>query len=272
MSNAIEQATFSFDKAALDPFADRMQQTFESAKPFSYAMVDGLFPPEVLEAVLAEFPEPEQVPWQSFDQATEIKLALADTTKMGPATRNVLAECNGQVFIDFLERVTGITGLIPDPHYAGGGLHQIRRGGYLKVHADFNWHKRLRLDRRLNVLIYLNKDWDESYGGSLELWNRDMSAAEQIIPPIFNRLVVFATTSTAYHGHPEPLTCPPERARRSMALYYYTNGRPDGEVQESHSTLFQSRPGEKKVRLPKRDALRRWVPPPILDWLHARKR
>ena len=271
MSNAIEQATFSFDKAALDPFADRMQQTFESAKPFSYAMVDGLFPPEVLEAVLAEFPEPEQVPWQSFDQATEIKLALADTTKMGPATRNVLAECNGQVFIDFLERVTGITGLIPDPHYAGGGLHQIRRGGYLKVHADFNWHKRLRLDRRLNVLIYLNKDWDESYGGNLELWNKDMSAAEQIIPPLFNRLVVFATTSTAYHGHPEPLTCPPERARRSMALYYYTNGRPDDEVQEAHSTLFQSRPGE-KVRMPKRDALRRWVPPPILDWLHARKR
>ena len=84
-------------------------------------------------------------------------------------------------------------------------------------------------------------------------------------------VTVFATTSTAYHGHPEPLTCPPERARRSMALYYYTNGRPDEEVQEAHSTLFQPRPGE-KVRLPKRDALRRWVPPPILDWLRARKR
>lgn len=271
MSNAIGQATFSFDRTALAPFAERMKQAFATAKPFSYAVVDGLFPPEVLEAVLAEFPEPEQAPWQSFDQATEIKLALADTTKMGPATRNFLAECNAQVFVDFLEQVTGITGLIPDPHYAGGGLHQIRRGGYLKVHADFNRHSRLQLDRRLNVLIYLNQDWDESYGGSLELWNKDMSKAEQTILPIFNRLVVFATTSTAYHGHPEPLTCPPERARRSLALYYYTNGRPDDEVHVAHSTLFRPRPGE-KVRVSKRDALRRWVPPPILDWLHARKR
>lgn len=272
MANAIEPAaTFSFDRSTLTPIAKRLNATFASAQPFSHAVVDGLFPVGVLEAVVAEFPEPEQGPWQSFDKPTEVKLALADTTKMGAATRNLLAECNGQAFIEFLEQVTGIAGLVPDPHYSGGGLHQIRQGGFLKVHADFNRHQRLNLDRRLNVLVYLNKDWDESFGGSLELWDQDMSAAVQSIRPLFNRLVVFATTSTAYHGHPEPLTCPPDRARRSIALYYYTNGRPEEEVQQSHSTLFRSRPGE-TVRRPLGEALKRWVPEPIRDWIQSRRR
>ena len=54
--------------------------------------------------------------------------------------------------LEFLETLTGIDGLVPDPYFAGGGLHQIVRGGFLKVHADFNWHPKLRLDRRLNML------------------------------------------------------------------------------------------------------------------------
>ncbi len=271
MSNTTEPTTFAFDPATLTPIAETLHPSFVSAQPFSHAVIDGLLPDAVLDAVLDEFPEPEQVPWQTFDQATEVKLALADTTQMGVATRNLFAECNGHVFIDFLEQLTGITGLIPDPHYSGGGLHQIRQGGFLKVHADFNRNKRLQLDRRLNVLIYLNRDWNESYGGNLELWNLDMTAAEQTVAPVFNRLVVFATTSTAYHGHPDPLTCPTDRARRSIALYYYSNGRPSVEVERAHSTLFQARPGE-VVRRSARDSLRRWVPEPIRDWVGSRRR
>lgn len=260
-----------FDRATLMDRAAAFRDDWEGSSPFPHIVADGLIDPDVLHLVAGEFPEPEQIRWQQFDRPTELKLANADMSLMGPTTRRLLNELNSQVFISFLEAVTGIDGLIPDPHLEGGGLHQIRRGGFLKVHADFNRHDKLKLDRRLNVLIYLNDDWAESYGGELELWDREMTACAKRIAPQFNRMVVFATTDFSYHGHPEPLTCPPERARRSLALYYYTNGRPSDEVTAPHTTLFRKRPTDTfENRMPLREALRRWVPPVVADRLRRR--
>lgn len=259
-------ATFQLDRATLLPLAEQLAESFQHARPFPHIVVDGIFPEELLDAILAEYPEPEDGPWESFDSAAELKLALADTENMGPATRHLLAELNGQVFVDFLERLTGIAGLIPDPHYDGGGLHQIRRDGFLKVHADFNRHTRLPLDRRLNVLLYLNHDWPEEFGGHLELWDKSMTQCAERVLPAFNRMVVFATTDFAYHGHPDPLTCPQNRARRSMALYYYTNGRPASEVSYTHTTVFRARPDETIARSRQwQDVAARWAPPAVYD-------
>ena len=133
----------------------------------------------MLDRVLAEFPRPEQIDWQEFDSSREVKLALADAEQMGPTTRHLLAEFNSMVFTDFLTALTGIDKLIPDPQYSGGGLHQIRAGGFLKVHADFNKHPEFDLYRRLNGILYLNKDWEEEYGGHLQIWDNDMTACER---------------------------------------------------------------------------------------------
>ncbi|MBE3012335.1 2OG-Fe(II) oxygenase [Microbispora sp. NEAU-D428] len=255
---------FTFRREELFPIADRLRADFLDAKPFRHVVIDDFLPPSVLEPVLSEFPEPRDASWQRFDDAREIKLALADTEKMGPATRALLAEFNGGVFVEFLERLTGIKHLVSDPHLEGGGLHQIRPGGFLKVHADFNKSRRLNLDRRLNGLLYLNKDWEESYGGHLQLWSKDMTVCEHKILPVFNRFVLFATTDDANHGHPDPLTCPEDRARRSMALYYYTNGRPEEEVTEDHTTLFKERPGE-TWKFNARQVAKRWTPPAIVE-------
>src|SRR6185436_17882303 len=151
---------------------------------------------------------------------TEKKLASKLESQLGERTRRFIWGLNSQVFLTYLETLTGIEGLIPDPHLFGGGLHQIVPGGFLKVHADFNRHEKLKLDRRLNVLIYLNRDWKEEYGGHLELWNRDMSRPERRVLPLFNRCVVFSTTDFSYHGHPDPLRCPEGRTRKSIAMYY----------------------------------------------------
>ncbi|GAA0361301.1 hypothetical protein GCM10009530_08480 [Microbispora corallina] len=264
-----ETETFTFRREELFPLADRWRVSFLEAKPFRHVVIDDFLPPGALEPVLDEFPEPRDASWQQFDSSREIKLALSDTERMGPATRNLLAEFNGQVFVEFLERLTGIEQLVSDPHFEGGGLHQIRPGGFLKVHADFNRHRRLNLDRRLNGLLYLNKDWEESYGGHLQLWDVDMTRCEHKILPVFNRFVVFATTDDANHGHPDPLTCPDDRARRSMALYYYTNGRPDEETGDDHTTVFKRRPGE-EWKSSFRQTVKRWTPPALVDLL-ARK-
>jgi Rps23 Pro-64 3,4-dihydroxylase Tpa1-like proline 4-hydroxylase len=149
---------------------------------------------------------------------------------------------NSNPFVGFLEKITAITGLLADPHLQGGGVHNTRPGGYLKVHADFNKHPRYGLDRRLNLLIYLNEDWQPEYGGDLELWSPDMQSCIHSIAPIAGRCVIFRTSSNSYHGHPHPLTCPPDRSRRSVALYYYSNGRPDEDGSREHGTLWQETP------------------------------
>jgi len=220
-----------------DPAALREQ--YVNARPFPHIVLDNLFPNEILEEVLDDFPRPEEIAWRKFDNPTEKKLGYWHENPLRPRIQLFLYEMNSAPLLQFLERLTGIEGLISDPYYGGAGPHQIERGGFLKVHVDFNWHPLLRLDRRLNLLVYLNQDWKEEYGGHLELWNRDVSRCEQKVLPVFNRTVVFSTTDFSYHGHPNPLACPEGRTRKSVSFYYYSNGRPDEERSAPHDTIFR---------------------------------
>jgi 2OG-Fe(II) oxygenase superfamily len=260
---------FTFEPARLARISSALREVYASNQPFPHVVLDNfLDDPAILDAILEEFPKPGQIKWQTFDKKTEVKLANRDESQMGAVTRHLLHQLNSSAFCGFLEDLTGIQGIIPDPHFEGGGLHQIQKGGLLKIHADFNWHERLRLDRRINAIIYLNKNWKEEYGGHLELWKTDMSACGQKVLPIFNRMVIFSTTSDSYHGHPEPLTCPEGWTRKSLALYYYSNGRPASEKRNSHTTIFQARPHE-KLRGFATDAIKAITPPLFIDGVNA---
>ena len=148
-----------------------------------------------------------------------------------------------------LEKLTSIKEKLKiDSELNGGGLHEIKKGGVLKIHTDFNRHPTLDLDRRVNVLIYLNKNWKEEYGGQLELWDKDMKKCKKKIVPIFNKMVIFSTNDFSNHGHPNPVTCHDNHSRKSIALYYYSNGRPNSEKKLGlHSTIFRKRPGTQDV-------------------------
>jgi Rps23 Pro-64 3,4-dihydroxylase Tpa1-like proline 4-hydroxylase len=229
-----------FDNDRFIELAEECRGSYAEAEPFAHAVFDDFLPPEVLERVLTEFPTTGR-DWRQLDSTNQRKLSSQCEAKFGHHTRELLRECNGPGCLQFLETLTGIGGLIPDPHLEGGGLHQIQRGGFLKVHVDFNKHPRLNLDRRINLIIYLNKNWQEAFNGHLELWDRTMSRCITRVLPVFNLAVVFKTTVYAYHGHPERLNCPEDRTRRSLALYFYTNGRPADELPETHGTLWQER-------------------------------
>jgi Rps23 Pro-64 3,4-dihydroxylase Tpa1-like proline 4-hydroxylase len=226
----------------LQSVAASLVADYRRADPFPHVVIDGLLPDSVLDEVAREFPEPSRG-WRQFDDRNQRKFgAGSEEVDLGPVTRNVLAEFNAAAFVEFVRTVTGIEEpLISDPYYRGGGLHQILPGGYLEVHADFNRHPMFDLDRRVNVLVYLNRDWRQEWGGQLELWDAAMTGAVQRIDPNFNRTVIFTITDTAFHGHPEPLRCPTGRARRSLAFYYYSNGRPEQERSDRHPTLWQHR-------------------------------
>lgn len=225
-----------------DPVA--LRPRYQNAEPFPHIAIDGLFDEDVLTEVLAEFPGLNDIEWQRFENRTEKKLGYTYKQPLAPRLRNFLFEMNSPVLLEFLEQLTGIEGLIPDPYLGGAGPHQILPGGFLKIHADFNWHPIMRLDRRLNMLVYLNRDWEEEYGGHLELWDREMTRCVERILPVFNRTVVFSTTDWSFHGHPRPLSCPPDRSRKSVSLYYYSNGRPEAERSAPHDTIFKATPDE----------------------------
>jgi len=249
------------------------RDAYARANPFPHAILHGIFPDAVLDGVLAEFPKSDEIDWIRFNNPTEKKLGFRVDNSIGGKTRAFLEYLNSAPVLRWLEALTGIEGLIPDPYYQGGGLHQIESGGFLKIHADFNWHKKLEVHRRINLLVYLNKDWDEAYGGHLELWDREMRSCRHKILPSFGRCVVFNTTDFAFHGHPEPLQCPPDRSRKSIALYYYTSSRPRGELTEAHTTLFKKRHGEDWREKPGRRleaVLSKLVPPIFGDFKRAR--
>jgi Rps23 Pro-64 3,4-dihydroxylase Tpa1-like proline 4-hydroxylase len=247
------------------------RDSYTKASPFPHIEIPRVFPDAVLEEVLREFPGSGEIDWIRFNDPRQNKLAFSIDSELGEKTVRFLHTLNSARFIQFLEELTGIKGLIPDPYFEGGGLHQIMPGGFLKIHADFNWHYKLNLHRRINVLIYLNKDWEEEFGGHLELWDRDMKACQRKILPTFGKMVVFNTTDFAYHGHPNPLACPPDRSRKSIALYYYSSSRPREEVSNAHWTLFKQRQGETFKETFREKLMSRYLPPALVDWARNRK-
>ena len=237
------------------------KKTYAQAKPFPHIHFDDFFDKDAMERVLKEFPNEGDIDWIKYYDGHQKKLANEKEENIGLFSRYLLYSLNSSLFLKFLEELTGIPNLIADPSLRGGGLHNIYRGGKLGIHADFNKHEQYGLDRRLNLLLYLNKDWQDKYGGHIELWSRDMKNCVRSYLPVFNRVVIFTTTDSSFHGHPEPLSCPEYMSRKSVALYYYTNGRPEEEKGGYHSTSFKLRPGEEienKLTLKTMKLLRRW--------------
>lgn len=229
-----------FDYEKLHMQAHALSENYNQVSPFPHAVIDDVANQHSMWEAKDTFPTKQQLKWFKYDNVFEKKLA---TNQNLPAIhREILLECNSAEFLQFLEILTGIKGLMADPKFYGGGLHCIERGGKLDIHADYNYHAETKFDRRLNVIIYLNYAWQEQWGGHLELWDKEMTRPVSRILPLFNRMVVFNTTDTSYHGHPEPVECPEYLSRKSIALYYYTNSRPESERSEPHSTLYKKRP------------------------------
>ncbi len=216
---------------------------YECAEPFPHIVLDDFLPPALAHRILQNFPR------EAHDSDVHFNINYG-----GHFKRQIAPEdCNGfvrQLFhffnsrpvIAFLEGLSGIDALLPDPHFEGGGFHEISSGGKLGVHADFRIHEKLHLQRRLNLLIYLNETWDDAWNGRLELWDRQMQHCVASVAPVMNRCVVFNTDADSYHGHPDPLQTPLNVKRRSIALYYYTASKAVYREVPNRSTMYRARP------------------------------
>jgi len=213
----------------LEQLGAENHQTYINAKPYRHSVIDNFLPKKEAEHILKLFPEPSSELWLDWKKRDTLhqpkKLGIGHASRLGKANPDLLIflnAFNSYPFLNFLEKLTGISKLLPDPYFNGGGLHQILSGGKLAIHTDFNDLKSLDIYRRINVLFYLNKDWKKSYNGDLEMWDKNCLNCIKSIPPTFNKLVIFDTDKESFHGHPEPLNTPKGVTRKSIALYYYT--------------------------------------------------
>ena len=249
------------------------------AEPFPHIVLENFLPEPVARQALDHFPKEKL----KSDVLFEIGYAGQNKRQIFPEdcdgqARAMFNFFNSQPMVEFLEGLTAIDGLIADPHFAGGGYHETTRGGKLGIHADFRINEKLHLHRRLNVIIYLNENWPDEYGGQLELWDRKMTGKVHAVSPLFNRAVVFNTDADSYHGHPDELTAPVGVSRKSIALYYYTASHAIHLEVPGNSTIYHARPTDdaqtkREARALRFDQhLRQWVPPVLLRYVYALKR
>ena len=217
-------------------------RTYQQNEPYPHISFDNFLSPSAAEAALEAFPSVTDAGWIHYVHVNEKKHGLNKMELLPEPIQAVIREMNSPQFVAYLSELTGIPNLLADDSLEGGGLHQSKRNGFLNVHADFTVHPHKRnWRRRVNLLIYLNKDWQPDYRGDLELWDRQMKGAVTKIAPIFNRCAIFNTDEDSYHGLPDPILCPDDMTRKSIALYYFTE---EATAPTLRATNYKARPDD----------------------------
>jgi hypothetical protein len=225
---------------------DALRERVRASKPVPNLCLDNFLEGSFADAVLASYP--------TFEEATKVGRSFAAVNEKGKVQvtdsstfAEPVAELNRTLaspeFLDLLSYVFDMPNLLADEQLIGGGIHQTGSRGHLDVHVDFNYLGDRELHRRLNILVYFNKDWKPEYGGNIELWDEDVKVCQQSFSPIYNRCVIFETNEISFHGV-TAVKCPAGQARKSFAAYYYTKEAPAHWPGQYHNTIFKARPDE----------------------------
>ena len=231
----------------INPFdQEALKQKIKNAEPFPHFCIDNFLDEGFANEIYQSFPsfqEAKQIGREFATVNEKQKIQITDATKFPEPIAELNRLLASPDFLAMMSDLMGVQNLIADPELAGGGIHETNSGGRLDVHVDFNFVEDKKLHRRLNILIYFNKDWKEEYGGYFDIWDKDVKRCYGAFAPIFNRACGFVTSEISFHGV-TPLTCPPHILRKSFATYYYTREAPEGWSGEVHSTIFKARPDE----------------------------
>ena len=198
-------------------------KSFITAKPFHHVVIDDFFDEGSALALSKEFPDFHDPLWFVYNNPLEKKKTCNEWNRFPRNIYSTLTYLNSPQFIAKLKKITGIKKLYPDVGLHGGGLHIHGKGDKLNVHLDYSIHPKLKLQRKINLIIYLGEGWNPEWGGQLELWSADKKECITSVDTLFNRAIIFDTTQKSYHGLPTPLSCPDDCYRKSLAVYYLTD-------------------------------------------------
>lgn len=212
--------------------------------PFDHWVLDNFFNEKTALELSNSFLDYDDISWWNYNNPIENKKTIQDWGKFPPKIYETFCHLCSPDFIGFLKEITGIENLYPDYGLHGGGLHIHSSGGNLNIHKDYSIHPKLKLQRKLNLIIYMTPNWNMSWGGELEFWSHDCikNKPDKLVKKIdclFNRAVLFDTTQNSWHGLPNKLKCPNGAYRKSLAVYYVTD--PDNNAEERSRALFVPR-------------------------------
>lgn len=231
----------------VNPFdRESLKTKIKNAQPFPHFYLDNFLNEDFAEEVYNAFPSFEQAQkiGTGFHKVNEkLKIQITDANLFPDPMKRLNQLLSSTEFVEMISDLMDIPLLLADPDLVGGGIHETNSGGHLDVHVDFNILKGKNWHRRLNILIYFNKDWKEDYGGYFDIWDKEVKKCYGTFAPAFNRVFVFETSEISFHGV-TPVTCPPNILRKSFAAYYYTENAPAHWNGQSHSTIFKPRPDE----------------------------
>lgn len=221
-SNILSLSAFTRVLERLQAQSESLRQSYIAAKPYPHLVLDRLFDPELLDRLVAEFPKPKARDWLVWDTPHELKTTSRGIDGLSILTQLFCLWLNSRDFISTIESIVGTNNLVGDPLFHGAGLHEMYRDGWLEMHADYTRHFSLPLVRRFNILIYLNRDWNENWGGELTLQDPVNPQERVSYLPYFNRTIIFPTTAQTLHGVPNTLACPLDRSRKLLSIYYWS--------------------------------------------------
>tara|TARA_B100000378_G_scaffold8150_1_gene7207 strand:+ start:1360 stop:2127 length:768 start_codon:yes stop_codon:yes gene_type:complete len=245
--------TGTFDDKKFGKLAFENHKKFIAAKPFPHIFFDNFLDEKLASSLSDNFPDyDDKISWIARNTENIKKKYQQDDKELPKIFRLMLREFNSKEFLLFLEALTGVEYLIPDPYFINGGIHMSKTGDYLKVHVDFNWNHMIQANRRINALLYLTPSWNKDWNGALELFEAGGTKPVETIYPEFNRLVVFLTSGKSFHGHPVPLNTPDGIYRQALNLYYYSRHKDEQYEQEPHFTKYTRQSSEFAMNIKKK--------------------
>jgi hypothetical protein len=198
-----------------------LKSKFLSGRPIPNIIIDNFLPISTAKSLELEMDIIPKKLWKKFTRNQSYMEEYNDLLNLTEASR-LVSQIHSKDFIKLLENITNINGLTIDPNFVGAGYSQSYQNDCLKIHTDFNWNESIKAYRTLNLIIYLTSDWEESYGGHLEFYDKNNKHAVQKIAPLFNRAIIWKYDERGFHGYPIPLTCPPDISRKSIRFFFYT--------------------------------------------------
>jgi len=267
ISYNVDTDSYSINNDVFD--ITELQKSYQNNTPFPHIVISSAIDQDMLNDIAEEVnnfqPKAQKKFYGSIKKFSESKIDI-----LPKKTQKLLAFLNSDEFLKGITRITGIDNLISDPNYEGGGIHRTHKGGFLKVHTDFNWSFELKAYRRVNVIIYLNKDWKDDWGGECEFWSYDRETEVKKVKPLFNNLVIFDTNDFTFHGHPFPLKCPKDCSRDSIAVYYYTKHKDSNYHKRKSMETTYAKTRDSDVNMSLFDKLKR-ITPSIIKKLVTKK-
>ena len=195
---------------------------FQATRPFNFSVLDNFFDTETAKKLSREFPEYDSSEWHVYKNAIENKKTLNNWNAFPSLTYSVFNFLCSSEFVDLISCQIGEK-LYPDIGLHGGGWHIHSNGGNLNPHLDYSIHPKLKLQRKINLIVYLSEHMTDQMGGEFGMWSHNNQGPADLIesvPPLFNRAVIFDTTQNSWHGMVSQVSCPPNIYRKSIAVYY----------------------------------------------------